>query len=266
MQEQIVIDVSPGTYVSPEIIEDAKQLQREVYFSRLVSKSALTEFEQREYENFLKEFITEDDEPVDNVKSAKQQRLLVHSLYSSWKPTNETGNPRKFFAEANIGLYSRLNPHISAVVPDVLVSLDVSINGNIHEAETRSYMTWEFGKPPEIVIEIVSNMVGGELNGKMSKYAKIGVKYYVVFDPQENLFGDILQVYELEEENYRLRNDFNLPETGLCLSLWKGEFEKLSKTWLRWENEKGELLLTADEKNAKLAEKLRELGINPNEI
>ncbi len=266
MQQQIIIDVSPGTYVSPEVIEDAKNLEREVYFSRLISKSALTEFEQREYQNFLDEFITEDNEPVDNVKSAKQQRLLVHSLYSSWKPTDSNGVTQKFFAEANIGLYSRLNPHISAVVPDVLVSLDAIINVNTNEAETRSYMTWEFGKPPEIVIEIVSNVVGGELNGKMLKYAKIGVKYYVVFDPDENLFGDILQVYELKDEQYNLRNDFNLPETGLCLTLWQGEFEKLSKTWLRWLNASGEMLLTADEKNAELTEKLRELGLNPNEL
>jgi Uma2 family endonuclease len=266
MQQQIIIDVSPGTYVSPEIIEDAKNLEREVYFSRLISKSALTEFEQREYENFLDEFITEDDEPVDNVKSAKQQRLLVHSLYSSWKPKNEGGNIRKFFAEANIGLYSRLNPHISAVVPDVLVSLDVSISENVNESTIRSYMTWEFGKPPEIAIEIVSNVVGGELNSKMTKYAKIGVKYYVVFDPQENLFGDILQVYELENDQYHLRNDFDLPETGLCLTLWQGNFEGFADNWLRWLNTGGEMLLTADEKNARLAEKLRELGLNPNEL
>ena len=266
MQEQIVIDVSPGTYVSPEIFEDAKNLEREVYFSRLVSKPGLTETEIVEYQEFLDEFITEDDEPVDNPFSEKQQRLLVSSLYSSWQPLDQKGEPRKFFATANVGLFSRLNPTISPVVPDVMVSLDVSTRGNITGKLPRSYMTWEFGKPPEIAVEIVSNVVGGERNGKMLKYAKIGVRYYVVFDPDENLFGDILQVYELEEENYRLRNDFNLPETCLGLSLWKGEFEKLSKTWLRWENEKGELLLTADEKNAKLAEKLRELGINPNEI
>ncbi len=265
MQQQIIIDVSPGTYVTPQIIEDAKNLEREVYFSRLISKSALTEFEQREYENFLNEFITEDDEPVDNPFSEKQQRLLVTSLYSSWKPTASTGEPQKFFAAANVGLFSRLNPAISPVVPDIMVSLDVSTRENTAKLP-RSYMTWEFGKPPEIAIEIVSNTVGGELNGKMLKYAKIGVKYYVVFDPQENLFGDILQVYELEDEQYRLRNDFDLPETGLSLTLWQGDFEGFTENWLRWLNASGEMLLTADEKNAKLAEKLRELGINPNEL
>ena len=30
--------------------------------------------------------ITEDNEPVDNVFSEKQQRLLVEPLYTSWKP------------------------------------------------------------------------------------------------------------------------------------------------------------------------------------
>ena len=265
MQEQIIIDVSPGTYVSPEVIEDAKNLEREVYFSRLISKSALTEFEQCEYKKFLNEFITEDDEPADNVKSAKQQRLLITSLYSSWKPTDSTREPQKFFAAANVGLFSRLNPATNPVVPDIMVSLNVSTGENITKLP-RSYMTWEFGKPPEIAIEIVSNAVGGELNGKMTKYAKIGIKYYVVFDPQENLFGDILQVYELENEQYRLRNDFGLPETNLSLTLWQGDFEGFADNWLRWLNASGEMLLTADEKNTELAEKLRELGINPNEL
>ena len=30
--------------------------------------------------------ITEDDEPVDNIFSEKQQRLLTESLNSSWRP------------------------------------------------------------------------------------------------------------------------------------------------------------------------------------
>jgi len=31
------------------------------------------------------QLVTEDDTPVDNFASAKQQRLLVGSLYSSWQ-------------------------------------------------------------------------------------------------------------------------------------------------------------------------------------
>ena len=39
----------------------------------------------------IADLITEDDTPVDNLPSAKQQRLLVESLYSSWQGPGEGG-------------------------------------------------------------------------------------------------------------------------------------------------------------------------------
>lgn len=272
-QQQIVIDITPEKYISPEIIEEANDLKREVYFGRLVSKSVLTDSEIKEYEDFIKEFVTEDDEPVDNPTSAKQQRLLIQTLYSSWQPTTENGEPRLFYAEANIGLFARLNPKIDPVVPDALVSLDVSLPEFPHEKKPSSYMIWEYGKAPEIVVEIVSNLIGNELGGKMKKYGRIGIKYYVVFDPDLHLTDDYLQVFELIEDGYRLREDFNLPGTNLNLTLWQGKFEGRNDQWLRWLDDDGNLLPTADEKAAieteradKLEAKLRELGVEPNEI
>lgn len=43
------------------------------------------------------QLVTEDDTPVDNFASAKQQRLLVSSLYSSLQS-------QTFLAEANVGI------------------------------------------------------------------------------------------------------------------------------------------------------------------
>ncbi len=46
--------------------------------------------------DIIESLVTEDDEPVDNLFSAKQQRLLVESLYSSWNPTDlETDEEKK---------------------------------------------------------------------------------------------------------------------------------------------------------------------------
>ncbi|MCP4695694.1 MAG: hypothetical protein GY862_02425, partial [Gammaproteobacteria bacterium] len=45
------------------------------------------------------DLVTEDDTPVDNLFSEKQQRLLTEALYASWQP----GKP--FAAMANIGLF-----------------------------------------------------------------------------------------------------------------------------------------------------------------
>ena len=66
--------------------------------------------------------ITEDDEPVDNIFSEKQQRLLTESLYNSWSGSGEN---RSFLALANVGLF--YDPKKQPLVPDVLVSLDVKM-------------------------------------------------------------------------------------------------------------------------------------------
>ena len=115
--------------------------------------------------------VTEDDEPVDNIFSEKQQRLLTEPLYSSWTPPPEEDqpdHPRPFWAAANVGIFPSL--HQPPLVPDVFVSLDVSVPDNMFEQSHRSYFFWEFGKAPEVVIEIVSNRKGGAVLSKEKSF------------------------------------------------------------------------------------------------
>ena len=262
-QQQIVIDVPPEFRVTPEVIKEVKLLVRDELFS----SSRITNDEMRDYEQRIAELLTEDDEPVDNIFSERQQKFLTHTLYSSWQPTTKSGQPRRFFTAANIGLYGKLESGVKPVVPDVLVSLDVTAPANVHEKRHRSYMVWEFGKPPELVLEIVSNKVGDELDEKMDKYARIGVAYYVVFDPTRFLSRDVLRVYEKNPENgYELREDFYIPALRLGLKLWRGVFEGIEDEWLRWVDQDGNFLPSAEERAEKLAAKLRELGIDPNAV
>jgi hypothetical protein len=96
-------------------------------------------------------------ESVDNLPSEKQQRLLTEPLYSSW---TGPGEGRTFLAAANVGVFALArNP---AIVPDVFVSLDMQVAEDCWQKEHRSYFLWEFGKPPDLVLEIVSNTEGGE--------------------------------------------------------------------------------------------------------
>lgn len=100
----------------------------------------------------ISHLVTEDGAPLDNLPSEKQQRLLTEPLYSSWSgPSNAQG----FLVAANVGLFATNKQ--PSVVPDVFLSLDVEVAENCWEKRHRSYFFWEFGKPPEIVIEIVSN-------------------------------------------------------------------------------------------------------------
>ena len=116
--------------------------------------------------DLIKNLVTEDDEPVDNLFSEKQRRLLVESLYSCWKPIDaESGERRKFFAASNIGLF--FSVHQPPLVPDMFLSLDVETPADVDFNTHHSYFVWEFSKVPDVAVEIVSNRKGNELTGKL---------------------------------------------------------------------------------------------------
>lgn len=203
-----------------------------------------------------KNLITEDDEPVDNPFSEKQQRFLVETLYSSWTPATEDSQDekRKFFAAANVGVFNSVFE--PPIVPDVLLSLDVEFKSEWEFKEHRAYFAWEFGKMPDVAIEIVSNTKGGEISQKRNRYEKLRITYYVVFDPFLALSAEKLRVFELGfGSRYRLRDDFVLPEVNLSLQLWRGEYETRTEEWLRWANRDGGLILTGVERARSEAER-----------
>ena len=213
--------------------------------------------------------VTEDDTPVDNLISEKQQRLLVSSLYSSLSRV-------PFLAAANVGLFYGMKQ--PPLVPDILLSLDVSVPEDWFQKRNRSYFVWQFGKPPDVAIEIVSNTVGNELGSKLKNYARARVAYYTVFDPLQILNGPILRVYELQGNRYRLLENFWMDQIQLGVTLWSGIFEGKQFDWLRWCNSDGTPLLTGDERAEqerqraeqerqraeRLAALLRERGIDPD--
>ena len=186
----------------------------------------------------ISHIITEDDEPVDNLPSEKNQRLLVEPLYTS---TLE----RPFLAAANVGLFGAL--YQSPLVPDVMLSLGVTVADDWWAREHRSYFIWEFGKVPDVAIEIVSNTEGNEISRKLQRYAQWGVPYYVIHDPQLLIQDVDLVVYELHVGQYLPRPDYRLPRINLSLTLWNGVYEDKLDRWLRWCDGEGKLLPTGAE-------------------
>lgn len=233
----------------------------------------------------INNLVIEDDTPVDNFQSEKQQRLLVEPLYSS------RVLPAPFIAAANVGVFFAVKQ--DPVVPDAFLSLGVQMPADWSQKRNRSYFVWEFGKVPEVVIEIVSNKVGKELDSKKNTYAKIGVAYYAVFDPlrqiqePEQMNEELLRVFSLNAGNYVELMQPWLETVGLGLTLWEGEFEEQPGTWLRWCNRDGQVIPTGSEradheqqraereqqradeaelKAQRLAEQLRSMGVevDPN--
>ena len=214
---------------------------------------------------------TEDDTPVDNFASEKQQRLLVGSLYSSLQ--NQT-----FLADANVGVYhTDLQPPI---VPDIFLSLDAQVPEKWWEKNNRCYMVWRFGKPPEVVMEIVSNKEGDELGKKLEIYEQMRASYYIVYDPNQQLGEQVIRVYELRGRRYFDTSETWLEQVGLGLTLWSGAFEGRQDNWLRWCYQDGTILPTGDERAEQekqraeqaeqraqlLAERLRAMGIDPDSL
>ncbi len=191
----------------------------------------------------VQHLVTEDDTPVDNLPSEKQQRLLTEPLYSSWAGP---GAGRSFLAAANVGIFAQARQ--PAIVPDMFLSLDVEIAADWWRKEHRSYFMWEFGKPPELVLEIVSNTVGGESDDKKDKYARMGADYYVVYDPLLQVMPQVLTVFRLSARRYAHQRQARFPALQLGLTLWDGVFEERHDTWLRWTDAQGVLIPTGKER------------------
>jgi Uma2 family endonuclease len=217
----------------------------------------------------ISHLIIEDDTPVDNFQSAQQQRLLIDALYSS------SAVPLPFIAEADVGLFYQLKG--DPIVPDMMLSLGVQRAEDLSQKRYRSYFVWEFGKVPDVCIEIVSNQEGDELNlsqksqckGKTAHkkqiYAQVGIPYYVVFDPLQQLQhegemnGALLRSWKLEAGQYvelttaegirAVNQPVWLENVGLGLMLWEGQFEeKVTRLWLRWCDAQGQVILTGAER------------------
>ena len=96
------------------------------------------------------------------------------------------------------------------------------------------------------------------------------VPYYIVFDR----YSDKLQAFHLIADRY---NEIDLttpqiwmPSLQLGLGLCQGSYQGIERLWLRWYDVNGNWVPTPVEQESQrveiLAAKLRELGIDPNQL
>jgi len=218
-----------------------------------------------EVEDYMETLVTEDDEPVDNFFSDYQRRLLVDALRCSWQPVDENGAPRNYLAATDVAIYYGLRQ--LPIVPDMFLCLDREAPEEFWRKGHRSYFTWEYGKAPEVAVEIVSNTEGNETGSKLRDYAVVGIPYYIVFDPGRFLDDEVLRIFKRDAGRYVRYHDCYFPDIGLGVTLWEGSYEGVKPTlWLRWCDEQGNLLQTGVERADLLAAKLRELGVDPDQL
>ncbi len=92
------------------------------------------------------------------------------------------------------------------------------------------------------------------------------VPYYIVF----SRYTDELQVFQLVGDSYQLaeltEGRLLIPRIGLSLGLWQGSYENLDRVWLRWMTLTRELIPTPSERVEQLAARLRDLGVDPDQL
>jgi len=230
----------------------------------------------------ISHIVIDDDRAMVNLFSERQMRLLVESLYTSWPGSSDD---RNFIAMANVGVFAHL--YAPPLVPNVLISTDVPLPPDLSKKEHRAYFVWEYGKPPDIVVEIVSNEVGNELRDTLLAYARVGVGYYIVYDPGRLISQEPVRTFARQGVRFAEVKDTWLAQVGLGVTRWEGKYEDMSGLWLRWCDQQGVVLATgqealvrsqqqltqeaqrataAEQRAAALAAKLAALGIDPAAI
>ena len=205
-----------------------------------------------------------DDTPVDNELQDLIPGLLKAILAFVWADRMD------WFFGVDMGVY--YDPNLPPIVPDGFLSLGVE---RFFDENLRlSYAIWEEEQVPILVLEVVSQSYRGEYTTKKDEYAKLGVLYYVVYNPTRRR-KPRLEVYKLINGKYQLQdsNPLWLPEINLGIGMELGTYQGITREWLYWYNEQGKRLVTPEEqaKQAQqradmLAERLRALGVDPDSI
>jgi Uma2 family endonuclease len=181
----------------------------------------------------------------------------------------------------DMGIYS--HPERPPIVPDGFLCLNVERH---YDEDLRlSYLLWEEEIPPILVLEVVSTKPGGEYTTKLDEYTRMGVLYYVIYNPKRRR-KPRLEIHKLVNGKYELQdgNPIWMPEIGLGIGSERASYDRLTREWLYWYDENNRRYPTPDEqieradrlieqerqqtelerqRADRLEAKLRALGIDP---
>ncbi len=185
----------------------------------------------------------DDGEPMETERHRKQMNLLTGSLELAWKDRHDFyvgGNMNIYFSDLQV----KKNDFRG---PDVFVVLDTV------RREHKSWVVWqEEGRTPDVVIELLSPSTEQVDRGeKMRIYARLlRVSHYYLFDPiNTELEGYKLDTNRGEYVRMAPLSSGILPCTrlGLQIGIRKGSYEGVEAPWLRWIDDNGNTLPTAEE-------------------
>lgn len=189
-----------------------------------------------------------DETPVDNELQNLAPNLLLAMLSYLWGDRND------WFFGVDMGIYSIPDKKYKAIVPDGFLSVGVERRKNPPRGRL-SYVLWEENDVvPCLVLECVSHSYGDEYDKKAQKYAALGVKYYVIYNPDhwQRDKHEPFEVYELRGGFYsRLAGEpVWLEDLNIGIGRAEGIYKGWQREWLYWYDAAGEKSLSPDEQIA----------------
>ncbi|MCP5494161.1 MAG: Uma2 family endonuclease [Leptospiraceae bacterium] len=191
----------------------------------------------------------DDDTPLESERHLFQIILLLETI-QPW--LQESG---KGYVGGNMFIYFSPNQIKTEQVrgPDFFIV----VNADSHER--KSWVVWEEGLSPDVVIELLSETTKKEdKTTKKRIYEKqLCVSEYFWYDPFDpaDWVGHELKRGSYSEKRLDRLGRYISKKLGLALVKWNGVFMGRETTWLRFETLDGHLLPTKEEREKQRAER-----------
>ena len=192
--------------------------------------------------------LTEDDLPCDDDEVMETQRhkmqmdLLIDTLHP-WLQAHPNGG----YAGGDMFVYYSPNQvkNEDFKGPDFFAALGVS------NRERKSWVCWQEGKPPDIVIELLSDSTAAndKTHKKQVYQDRLKVREYYWFDPwnPSDWAGFQLQSGGYVEIPIDAQGKMTSQVFNLALVRWEGQYFGVDAIWLRWAYSNGTLLPSREE-------------------
>lgn len=168
--------------------------------------------------------------------SDKQLRLLVEPLYAS-RPMGD----RKFVVITQATVFSFDDK--PALFADLVFGVDVFIPGDLCLTYPRAYLIREHGKPPDVVISIITDEDGADDSRRCASVV-CGIPFFVEWDPRQCPEAAQLRLFTSTNRFCRSNDRAWFSQLGLGLVAWQGVFEGVKDVWLRWCDAQGQVIRT----------------------
>lgn len=222
---------------------------------------------------------------VKNFQEHPQSLILTDSIGTTLERIHPDG---QYVIGQDCGIYWRETepPEKGAEAPDwfYVPNVPPRLKGEIR----RSYVLWREFIGPMIALEFASGNGSEEHDQTPLSYSeesgttrpgKFWVYEQIMRIPFYGIFfvnSGVLEMYELVGGHYQRmtpqdRGHYPIPPVEVELGVWEGAYQNQTQLWLRWWNLQGNLLLTgseraivAEQKAARLAERLQAMGVDPD--